>query len=258
MKTLVGFDCATQNMGVCYVRFDDQWREKANVFSAQLYALYDKIKHIDTGEFIEQAVTLVRAINTFLDRIITITFFNVFDLIPGKQTAHTSIVQRTGRLKRLLHELDSQNGIADIILIEYQMKQNDISRAISHQILYHYIAADSCEVQYASKKVTHCITYAIKKHAVEHGTPCPDVRTPVVDVVGASLKNAYHVCDSGAYANFISRYSNYRANKKHSTYNFMEFARVFEYDTSELGKKTDDIADSFMMIYGWLKKHEML
>lgn len=272
MKTIVGFDCAASNMGVCYVEFDDKWRDKIAGYVKIVNKLYSDMEVLDKEQFIEEAMRVVKEVDVFVSNIIRIKFFNVVDLIPNFRVAKVPLLERTRRLKYLMRILDQQFDTPDVVLIEYQMKQNDISRAISHQIAYHYAECKSdilveqrrslSENVKSTKQLSNSITYAVDA--------CPllpvvvsESKTPdAVDIVGASLKNAYHFTSDGEYSNFIAKYSNYVANKKHTAYNFSKFIEVFggskKEDMLRINNKVDDIADSFMMIYGWLRKKGLM
>jgi hypothetical protein len=77
--------------------------------------------------------------------------------------------------------------------------------------------------------------------------------------VNPNIKNMYSVdtTEAGQYTSFISKYnSNYTANKKHTTYNFLYFieSRGLSDKIADAKNKLDDIADAFMQAYGWCKK----
>lgn len=267
---IAGFDCAVQNMGVCYIEYDDKWRDKTKGFINELHNLYNNIDNDD--DFLSSAFDIVKKIDEMMKNIIIIRYFNVFDLIPGGIAKKTPMMERTRRLKYMLKLLDNDLKTPDVVLIEYQMKQNDISRCISHQIAYHYTSYDEkINIKLQSKttkgkkqKKTHnlknFITYAIEEYPLSNITN--NKNDIIVETVGTTLKNAYCFTNEGEYSNFILRYSNYVANKKHTDWNFKHFIKVNDNDKScllkNISNKTNDISDAFMMIFGWLKKHDML
>lgn len=282
MKIVAGFDCAVSNLGICYVQFNDKWKEESDKYIVELDKLYDSISDYSKEDFINTSTSLIKKINTLLDNIVKIIYFNVIDLVPGSKANKVSIIDRTKRLKHVLYCLDQQLLTPDIVLIEYQMKQNDISRAVSHQILYHYIDMETdilieCGDHQCKSKVkksvgklniqqphilSNSITYAIDSYPLLPILPDKNIRPEIVEVVGTTLKNAYHIAPGGEYANFIVNYSNYVANKKHTDYNFKYFVKVFGNDKYDellsISNKTNDIADAFMMIFNWLKKKELV
>ena len=276
MKIIAGFDCAASNMGICYIEFDDKWHGKIKIHVLRLNKLYNEMEKMTQEQFVINALQIVRDIQKFIDNIIHIKFFNVIDLVPCVKVAKVPTLERTKRLKYLLHVLDQQFGTPDIVLIEYQMKQNDISRSISYQIAYHYVECNPnisveqknqcaqkkslCKTIMQQNQLSNSITYAIDTYPLTSITM--NTTHQIVDIVGTSLKNAYSLSPDGEYANFISKYSNYTANKKHTTHNFLHYVKTFSGNKKEelqnISNKTDDIADSFMMIYGWLKKQNMI
>ena len=83
-----------------------------------------------------------------------------------------------------------------------------------------------------------------------------------VELINPNIKNKYHIAPNGAYENFIVKYSNYTSNKKHCIYNFNYFVENTILDgyniINNTSNKIDDVADAFMMIYGYLKEKDML
>jgi hypothetical protein len=292
MKTIFGYDSAAKNMGVCVVRFDDEWRGKAAELIARAHSLI-------TGgargpALLNKMVTLLRDVNAFLDQRVTVRYFNTFDLIPGQSVEESNMEERTARLKRLLTTLDSHLDPPDVVLIEHQMCHNDKSRTLSNQIGYHYMPVVPWEFQEfqdprrpktppppakaprkgrwpkakakpipkakAKPGLKNFITYAVAEfapHAHNSG-----VSSPLVEIVGTSLKNSIEFGTDRVYADFVADYSNYVANKKHAIHNFEAWVRLYSLDQQEMYgailNKTDDIADSFMMVYGWMVKQKWL
>lgn len=239
MKIIASFDAAILNLGVCYVEFDDEWKSKLEIY-------IKKINNI--GNDPQKILDLLKEINTFLDNIIKIIFFNVIDLTNGEKSQNIPMITRTQRLKHLLKSLDNTLPYPDIVLVEYQMKHNDISRTISNQI----------SMWYSDIINDKTIKYAVKNFPINFApTEKKDV---LVDLVGPTLKNTVSMFDKGSYDNFIVKWSNYTANKKHTSANFKKFAEVFLPDINlfEINNKIDDIADGFLMIFAWLKKKKLL
>jgi hypothetical protein len=287
MKLIASYDAAIQNLGVCYIEFDDEWRYKVDKYVTELHTLYDNMDELSPEDFIKKAVDIITHVNAFLDQIITIKFFNVIDLIPGAKATSVPMLERTKRLKYLLKSIDQRMPSPDIVLIEYQMKQNDISRTISNQIAMHYIdEGDNVLIEYnahvADRKslvgsakdekslVNNSITYAVEKYSLLpvllSGTGRIGTRNSfsykrppkIVELVGPTLKNSISLMPGGDYGNFIVMYSNYVANKHHTEANFAHYAEVYNIDLSNINNKLDDIADGFMMTMAWLKKKNMI
>jgi len=289
MKLIASFDAAIQNLGVFYVEYDDEWRSKIHIYVEELNNLYSQIDDLSVDEFLDSTKNIISRINTFLNSILVIKFFNVIDLIPGTKAQSVPMLERTKRLKYLLKSIDQRMPYPDIVLIEYQMKHNDISRTISNQIAMHYIdEGDNVLIEYkktprdrkslikqadGTKILTdNSITYAVEDYSlmpVLLGGPkkttgvrrtsmaykCPP---EIVELVGPTLKNTISLMPDGDYGNFIVKYSNYVANKKHTSANFQYYADLYNIDLSNINNKLDDIADGFMMVVAWLKKKNMI
>ena len=267
---IFSFDSAVKNMGVSIVRINqleisDELRFKLSI---------DRKKQ-NVNNVLYELINLYKTLSSLLDSIVKIEWTQVVNLldvnsmyklfdqeskeankrIESKQTEGKQIVkqteskqivkqtegkqadkkkdkkknplgtllERTRGLKILLHLLDSKFSIPDIVLVEYQMKQNDCSKNISSQVLYHY-----------DYPYTH------------------------LEVVGPSLKNTISFSEELKYGNFIMKYSNYTANKKHALANYNYFIKVFPSNKHDINsKKKDDIADAFIMAYAYAKKQVM-
>lgn len=272
MKTIFNFDSALENMGFSIVLFNDEWK-------SQLAELNEQLKSSLQNTGFDQVFKTLGIIDKLLDNIITITHCNVIDLIPEINTSVLPIDYRTKKLKFFLTMLDRHAEQPDIVLIEYQMKQNTLSRAVSNQIMYHYQQFDTCEVKFHDnfvkekkrkayktfKTPPNYITCSINDMLTDkmiNNITCNTYPKRIVDMVGCTLKNSFFLKPAGEYQNYIMKYSNYTANKKHSTDNFKYFLQILDTDKYNtiysLKNKADDIADTFMMCFGWLKKNNLL
>jgi hypothetical protein len=206
-------------------------------------------------ELLGHLYDVFKSVSDFADGILQIEYVNVFDLIVDTAKKDVNALEKTQRLKCMLAHLDNILPKPDVVLIEYQMVQNDTSRSISNQIMYHY--CDHVDFKMGHKSGD--IGYALKGYPLKPVTL--EKTNTIVNLVGPSLKNEYGFCEEGQYHNFISKYTNYIANKKHTTFNFRWFLDKNNL-SSEFKKMKDtelyDMADAFMMIYGWLKKNKML
>jgi hypothetical protein len=270
MKIIAGFDCAVSNLGICYIEYDDEWHNKVAKFILDLDQLYKTINQYNKTQLLNTIQIIIQKINDFVINIVSIKYFNVIDLIPGYKINKVPLMERTRNLKYLLCCLDQQLSRPDIVLIEYQMKQNDISRAISHQISYHYITTNvnvfmEYKEQFIKKSSINnpnSITYAIDSYPIHSVLMNDNNSSIIVETVGTTLKNAYHIAPGGEYSNFIVNFSNYVANKKHTDYNFKYYIKQFMHNKYDelisISNKTNDIADAFMMIFNWLKKKDLV
>jgi hypothetical protein len=235
------------NLGICIVEFNQLYEKNILVLNNKLIDFINKDNSRD--EFIKGTMEILKEIDTLVTNILKIKWLNTVNLIPNLSVADVPVVERINRLKTLLSQLDTI-AKPDLILIEYQMGPNDDMRTISSCIAYHYASSNS-EIEY---KVP---TYKINN--ILQNTHCI---TPTIKLVSPGLKNTYSLAPNGAYSNFIVKYSNYVANKKHTTHNFMYFIKHFIHDSEKILSSTkgklNDIADSFLMIYSYLKKNKML
>lgn len=140
LMIIFGFDCAIENLGICIVVYDEEWRKKVENVINELCELYNSIDQISKTKFIDRATEIVKCAVEIVDNMLVIKWFNVIDLIPGEKTDEVPALERTRRIKCLLNALDKQFDKPDLVLIEYQMGPNDISRMISAQISYHYMS----------------------------------------------------------------------------------------------------------------------
>lgn len=212
---ILSFDSATENLGVCVINHDEQWDEKIKIIIQRIYDLYDSLD-TNTNWRTDLTDLLVDA-NRVLASVMHIEFAQAANCTGGKKVTEMTAMERTAGLKKYLSSL---NITPDIVLIEHQMKQNDISRMNSMQIAYHYV--DVCPV-----------------HIVDPGG-----------------KNKYSFSADTSYEKFITRYTNYTANKKNTDANLKYFVKTMDshvLDGVAKGQKTNDIADAFMQAVAWLK-----
>ncbi len=207
-----------------------------------------------------------------------------------------SFEEKAASLKSFLTHLDRtipEMERIDYVLIENQMKQNDMTRLMASQIMYHYTPV--YERQHDIKVCGGSYEYEIDiwgnsltdydlesgnddqsdEQSNKHSNDQSDdenndkpkafprfankIKKKVI-FVNPKLKNKYYTTEKGKYENFVSKKSskdkktNYAANKKHAVYNFMHFMQNVRggCDLNEDNFKLDDIADAFMMAYGWI------
>jgi hypothetical protein len=165
-------------------------------------------------------------INKKLDNIIKYYICEVTDLMPNIKVKHTTILFRTKKLKEYIEKLKERiNTISQnkkiTIIIEKQPSFNDKSKTVYNQLLYSFIE--------------------------------PNYK---VNIINPVYKNQVYFNNELRYSTFIQKYANnYIANKNHTKANFLYFLKTFnkEYLIKHIKKKNyDDIADSFMQIFGYL------
>jgi len=262
---ILSFDSAVKNLGICCVEYDDGWRNKVGIYISKLNDLYCSVNKMTTSEFITQVAKLFSEIDEFLKQIIVIRFINVFDIVGGKTSSNIDSIQKTRQIKSLLKSIDTHLPRPDTVLIEYQMVQNDKSRTLSQQILYHYSDLVPCSIvdatkQYTDKSVGMPIYFAVNAFPISSAVIETNLPSIHIELVGPSLKNQIAFYEGGSYENFIAKYTSKTANKKHTTENFKRYLSVtgMEYILDGVKNKIDDMADAFMMTFSWLVKKKMI
>ncbi len=268
---IIGFDCAVSNMGVCVIDYNDLWIHQIKEGTRHL-------KHAIRNGNESELVDVLKSIDKALS-FVKILYANVVDLSHGISANKVPILDYTKSLKYLLHYYDSFIQ-PDTILIEYQMTKNNISSNISAQIAYHYSNIDNVHITLkdskhikktstSTKKIGGVsdninLSFAIddmKHNVISHRAQIQAIEHEKkhVEIIGTSLKNSFHFSENLSYGHFIEKYSNKTANKKHTDANFRKFLSIYDENLLDIidntPNKTDDIADAFMMIYGWILKN---
>lgn len=271
---ILGFDTAIKNLGIFCIKYNVEWMVNIKKSINVINNILTNINDYDIDEFLNIIEKELRIVNSILQSIIIPTFFNVVDLTANSTSAVTdnsksvTDLELTSSLKYLLSSLNLTIGPVDKVLIEYQMRPNTTMANISGQITYHYSQSDGTIIEKTKTQTNpqtktpyhlqHQISYAVSAYPIKSAIPSGSETS--VEIVGASLKNSYKIAPDGDYVNFITKYSNYTANKKHTVHNFKYFMEIFGYSEQikDIPNKLADIADSFCMIWAWLKKNEML
>lgn len=210
---IICFDPAIKFLGYVMVKYQ----------TIQKYEL-DKVKTLDE-------------LNTLIDNMFNIVSMDVIDLNVSKSTG---LENRTKALKNVLYNIDSTLPKPDIVLIEKQMKKNNITNLISGQIIYHYT-----NFNHACKSLT-------KNTQIISGGSFDKV---IVKLVSAASKNSVYLHDTLKYQNIIIKgFSLYTTNKKHTETNFKYFCNLYKIDT-KFKVKLYDMSDCFMLIVAYLKSN---
>ena len=247
---IFSYDCAIKNLGFCCIEFDENWRKKAAKLISRLQKIYTDVDQLSKAEFIEKALSITKDIDNLLSNIFKLRFANIIDLIPGQKLKKVKYSDIFKRLKYIVECLNRQLPKPDVVLIETQMSVNDKARGISR-----YIEDTYSSVEMPSGEITFALTsYPIIPIEIKQSTS-DHVNTKVY-CINATIKNTYSIDKSveGSYEAFISKTSNYTANKKHTTHNFKYYMEKSEQSNKieNVPNKLDDVADAFMMAYGWL------
>lgn len=251
---IFSFDSAVKNLGFCCISVNDTWQEETVALIDELNAFYDSIPE-NRAQTIKQMRGLTKKADTLINSVFEIKYMNIFDLIPGEQMSTKAYANVVRRLKYLLFCLTQQLPKPDIVLIEYQMGANDKSRGISRYIEEYFVGlnADACNE----------ITYSLPAYPlITAEVPDELCIGPEIISVNPNLKNAYQVdsSDAGSYTTFISKYTNYTANKKHTTWNFQYFLKTRGIEDKIEGAvgKLDDVSDAFMQAFAWCKSRKFI
>jgi hypothetical protein len=248
---IYSFDCAVKNLGVCCISVDEHWRDKISAHVTDLYKLYEM--EGTRKEFLDRTQAIMRGIDSTLDNMYKLVWINVFDLIPGQKLTSVPFGQIVAKLKYIMWYLGKTLPEPDVVLIEYQMNANDKARGISRFIEEYYTPL---------KELESDVSIGIDAYPLNTDTDLPDTRNVEVCIINPTLKNAYQVdkSDAGNYSTFIQKYSNYVANKKHTTHNFKHYMSMIgkESELVGLANKLDDVSDAFMMAYAWCKKRKLI
>lgn len=257
---IFGFDCGIVNLGISIVDFNYE-------YNSQLLAYNSRLLDILSNKY--DYITLMANINKYIDlidelvsNVVKIKYINCVQLACSVE--ELSVVERINRLKAILCSLD-QIAKPDKVLIEYQMGPNDDMRTISSSITMYYTSGGSSTNTYImsntkAKPLANEICYKLDLYSIRYTHVNRHIDCILVP---PTLKNAYTLAPNGEYSNFIIKYTNKTANKKHAVFNFKYFASLFDrplYNCLLQHRDTSlyDIADSFMMIYSYLIKSKYI
>ena len=172
----------------------------------------------------------ISKVNDIVSNVVNYIYGDVIDLIPNKKLKDSTIQERTLSLKQSLQKIknivnETINSDEKItLIIEYQMCQNYNANAIYNQIIYEFT-----EQRYN--------IFVIK--------PC--------------YKNKIYFSKDLEYGEFIAKYNNnYTANKAHTKANFLYFLEkhnMLDKIKNIKKKNIDDLADSFIQIFAYIKYH---
>jgi hypothetical protein len=226
---ILSIDCAVTNLAFGIIFYNESWREDIRNASAIAASVISK-------------------------NIFRIEWLAHVNLIPGKRLAKSTSAERTRALRTAMsmirQYLHDHNIVLDHVLIEYQMGQNNKTVIVANQIMYEWISEG------AVIAATHTDSKFACTPGLTNAPSIPSSKTPKVWFVGPSLKNQVNF-PNVRYQDFVSRYTNYVANKKHAVANLYAYLALFDPTGHILRvfakEKLDDIADVVMMCFGWLR-----
>lgn len=223
----LSIDVANKSLAISFLEYNNILSKNVNL-----------IKINSNNSNISNITDLIN-INNNLNNIIKYYICEVIDLLPNKKVRNCNILERSNALKDYLRNLkikikeyiNNLNISKITLLIENQPSFNDKSRTVFNQIIYAFSKNN---------------IYKIK-------------------VMNPMYKNFIYFSKELKHYNFIKKYSNnYLANKNHTKENFLYFIEKFNMKDKikKIKKKNyDDIADSFMQIFGYIfivKKNKIM
>ena len=216
MSYFVGFDCALKSLAFCVCRIDIEGLSKYNETCADLQTTLAKL----TAENFESSMQKIEQIDAETKKLIELIDGDVVNLAPNKDNRNIAPVERIKLISQYVHERILPIVPKDaIIIVEYQMAQNEKAAIASHTI--------------------------ISAFALTH-----DVR-----LVSTKLKNDVSLCSDGTREAFANKEINsHTAIKNQVKFNFLLAEKLFtsHLKTIRAGLR-EHIADSFMQILGWCK-----
>ena len=156
-------------------------------------------------------------------------------------------------LRRHLDKLETDFGIPEKVLYEFQMVQNDKSRMVSVMLAYHY--GSTSKVFCIPPSLKNKICGAIEVSKIDFETNCPVSSERKIRHGGKNKKFCDVLYQNTNTVSIVvqefSKYSTtqYKANKSHTTAVFEWWASVHGLCLKHIPKKNlDDVADAFVQI----------
>ncbi len=223
-RTFLGFDCA-------YVSFAWTYCDINIDIIADISAIYQQINYLNNkyhsslyeglcGEHIDEYTEIINRLYMLLANFIRIREIAVVDLLKGKKVANVSEMERALALKKFLVDRQWDSMLADnsIVCIEHQPpklsnKINSVSPAVGFQLAFYF---------------------------------CDKYQTVYID---PKLKGNLSVSQKLTLAAVAGRKAKYIDRKKHIKLNLIEFAKLFNFDISNIDtRRLADAGDSLFTI----------
>jgi hypothetical protein len=217
----LSFDVANKSLAVSFLYYNTK-----NLYN-QIALLQNNKKRTE----LQDSKNYILHINNLIKDSFKYYYYDVKDLIPNQKVKETNIIDRSNKLKEYLSSIQlfidnikNTNNISKIyVLIEYQLASNYNANAIYNQIIYAFSNNELFEIV----------------------------------IMNPAYKNKIYFNLDLQHSRFIQQYANnYIANKNHCKANFLYFLKSFnlEYIVQNIKKKNiDDLADSFMQIFAFIK-----
>jgi hypothetical protein len=253
---ILSCDPGTENFGIAVIEYNANWKHDVNncldmclaICKQEYDVCVDESKPCDVC-ILQKLGDELHKLNKIIDSHFRILFEKRVAFCENKSVKkYDQFLERTAILKGILDDVKQSIGTLDYVVIEHQMKQNDITRMLSSQIAMYYIKPSN-NFQYAySSSDTPSVNDASTNISV--------TKFPEVVIVNPRLKNMISFDETHNLAYFLSKYTDYVAGKKHAVNNFILYVEKCQ---SELSSRIDkkkrlcDVADAFMNAYAWVK-----
>lgn len=248
MYSVDSFDCARVNMGFTRAKINID----ALIELTQQVLESPKLNKLDELQYLE---LLIANMHNLANKVIDIDLLKVLNLGSG-----TNPWEFAPNLKSLMRTLESPDTTH--MVYEFQMNDNDKSRAIGNMLVYEYSDLDIIRVQPAQKNTVSFGPLSksdfIKYCPVISNTKVGRERIKIVDAI---FKNPTSL-HSLNIQTFLKLYSTtYDANKRHSAALLEYWCSIF--DKHDLLAKIsrenyDDVGDSFIQILPLLKTQQFV
>lgn len=231
----LSFDVANKSLATSFIFYNTTLAYKENLNNNRLInnKIISSSSPFSYNQNLQSICNNIIKLNNIINNTIEYIYYDVKDLIPGKKVKDTDIIERSNSLKKYMEELKlivnktilEKNINKIYILIEYQLSSNYNANAIYNQIIYEFS---------------------------DHNANLYEIT-----IMNPSYKNKIYFNKDLRHSSFIQKYSNnYVANKNHTKSNFLYFLKIFNLNhVLELikSKNIDDLADSFMQIFAFIK-----
>jgi hypothetical protein len=232
IKYILSFDCADKTLGICLLG----WIPKEYI--------NERLECLKASNNLSEMANLIN------DMLFVKEHWH-FNLIPNLVVRDTEDGIRLGRLKAAMLNVRKYLTLNNIkvsnIIVEHQMKQNDLSRLISAAIIYEFCDEDQNII------VNIGASYV-------KSSPDKNINTHI-KVIQPCAKNSLHFHPTLSYGNIGIKYkSSKTTNKHHTAENYKYFIQL--QNATDVYKKIkadhikhgdiNHISDAFMQAVYWI------
>lgn len=213
----LSFDCANKSLAVGLYYIDSNFLQSTKSIISECNSAEEW-----------KSESNIRILNQRIDSLMDILYVDVLDILPNKKVKDVNIIERSSMLKKAIEQVNTiitekiPSDVSITVCIEYQMNVNDKSRTVYSQLVYEYSNRENYTIM----------------------------------IMKPLLKNTIFFSEELQYCHIVEKHNSvYRANKIHSSLNFMHFIHIFGHDEKikHIKKKNiDDIADTFMQVMAYI------